>query len=934
MVLLTKMIFIQLTLLILLSSIKQGDGYAIRGCEVHNLDQPKVLCYKMDLDHVPEQLPPKTVILDISFNRIEVIKAADFSNVCYMVELNISTNIIQVIEMGSFQKLSRLELLNLSNNKLESLSAGIFEGLQNLSTLLLDNNGIVIIQPMAFSALGNLRVLGLSSNPLRTLKILGTIFQLHSLEEIYIGNCSLVLFSSSDIENISTSLHIIDASKNAFSAINFTTQILENLTSLDISFCGPPVVWTIQDPCFLKGLKRLFMEGIKLKPPAVSQVIHSLSCSSLEEISLGHLNLADSDHIIQEICLKHPNIQTLHLQGNDYTRFTSNTFQNCTSLKNLDLSHNTFVHVPRETFSHLSSLKQLTLANNKLTALPDDLSQMTILERLNLSSNQLTTVYLNDTKSYSQLKYLDLSENKIFFFHSSSPITWSLQYLNLGQNYLFDISESFAANLRNLQDLILRTNKLSSITANTFKNLTFLKALNLIDNQIEIIYPGAFEGVENLQTLLLGSNKITRNDLQSNTFRGLKSLVELQLFRNYIEYESSKKLDVPPFQILKSLKLLTLNSQGHNGMRNLPVNIFEGLVALNKVLIGNLALSEIDKNVLLYIPQLKELDLSNNPIQTLHKSLLEPVCNLTELHLNRMKLETLDFINSLNFSKLVVLRAAGNELSTFTDKQHQALPSLKFLDLRSNPLYCSCDNQWFLNWVQSDVKTQVLYFYDFQCAYPPSKREQKFSTFNTDSCRPNYDFILFVSTSVCISILLVSLTVWKFLSRQIVHYYYMLQGYLYDRKYKGKKQEHQFDAFISYNCSDEEWVFSQLVPNLEETNNWKLCLHHRDFEPGKAIVDNIVDSIYSSRKTICVISRHYLASEWCSKEMQVASYRLFDEHADVLILLFLEKIPNHRLSPYHQMRRLLKEKTYLIWPKDGNDLTAFWNMVNQALQDD
>lgn len=39
---------------------------------------------------------------------------------------------------------------------------------------------------------------------------------------------------------------------------------------------------------------------------------------------------------------------------------------------------------------------------------------------------------------------------------------------------------------------------------------------------------------------------------------------------------------------------------------------------------------------------------------------------------------------------------------------------------------------------------------------------------------------------------------------------------------------------------------------------------------GKPIMENITDAIYNSRKTICVISRSYLQSEWCSREIQVA----------------------------------------------------------------
>ena len=39
---------------------------------------------------------------------------------------------------------------------------------------------------------------------------------------------------------------------------------------------------------------------------------------------------------------------------------------------------------------------------------------------------------------------------------------------------------------------------------------------------------------------------------------------------------------------------------------------------------------------------------------------------------------------------------------------------------------------------------------------------------------------------------------------------------------------------------------------------------------GTSIMENITEAIYGSRKTICVISRHYLESEWCSREIQMA----------------------------------------------------------------
>ncbi|KAI3359014.1 hypothetical protein L3Q82_015398, partial [Scortum barcoo] len=71
----------------------------------------------------------------------------------------------------------------------------------------------------------------------------------------------------------------------------------------------------------------------------------------------------------------------------------------------------------------------------------------------------------------------------------------------------------------------------------------------------------------------------------------------------------------------------------------------------------------------------------------------------------------------------------------------------------------------------------------------------------------------------------------------------------------------------------------------------------------KPIIKNITDAIYGSRKSICVISRRYLQSEWCCREILMASFCLFDEQQDVLILLFLEEIPARQLSPYYHMRK-------------------------------
>ena len=64
----------------------------------------------------------------------------------------------------------------------------------------------------------------------------------------------------------------------------------------------------------------------------------------------------------------------------------------------------------------------------------------------------------------------------------------------------------------------------------------------------------------------------------------------------------------------------------------------------------------------------------------------------------------------------------------------------------------------------------------------------------------------------------------------------------------------------------------------------------------------------------------------------VSSYRLLDEKEDVLILLFLEELPEKQLSPYYRMRKLVRRSTYLSWPQAARHPGLFWQNVHRALE--
>ncbi|XP_055083698.1 LOW QUALITY PROTEIN: toll-like receptor 13 [Periophthalmus magnuspinnatus] len=279
--------------------------------------------------------------------------------------------------------------------------------------------------------------------------------------------------------------------------------------------------------------------------------------------------------------------------------------------------------------------------------------------------------------------------------------------------------------------------------------------------------------------------------------------------------------------------------------------------------------------------------------------LFEPLKDQNVLDLTNNNIQSLDILHGANLTKVEKLILQNNKLAVINEAVFEALPSLKYLDLSGNPFACNCSNAGFISWAIRNKQVQVVNAFQYRCSSPPTEEGHFLLDFN------------------------VQLSGLRLLPPF---------GFLYDSKKKRQGCPDIYDAFVSYNVHDEDWVYGELLPELEGVQGWRLCLHHRDFQPGKPIIENITDAIYSSRKTLCVISRRYLQSEWCSREIQMASYRLFDEQKDVLILLFLEKISSNQLSPFYRMRNLVKSRTYLSWSQVQSHKGLFWENVRRALE--
>jgi len=82
-------------------------------------------------------------------------------------------------------------------------------------------------------------------------------------------------------------------------------------------------------------------------------------------------------------------------------------------------------------------------------------------------------------------------------------------------------------------------------------------------------------------------------------------------------------------------------------------------------------------------------------------------------------------------------------------------------------------------------------------------------------------------------------------------------------------------------------VLNQLVTRLEEQEGFKLCLHFRDWTPGDWIPDQIVRSVDKSRRTVVILSKHFVESVWSRLEFRAAHSQALSDKANRLILVMM-----------------------------------------------
>ncbi|KAF4795326.1 toll-like receptor 13 [Turdus rufiventris] len=899
--------------------------YGFRNCIQAPWDPGLFRCIQRFLSNVGAavgDLPSTATSLNLSVNTLRQVPPHAFAHLPHLYTLDLSRNKLELLAPKAFWGLSALAHLDLAHNNVSVLAAGVFIQLGNLSTLRLDYNPLQKVDPGAFQTLAALSTLWLRGGQLSALEpVAVAVKNLTHLDLLDL--CGNMLSTLSP--GLPATLRVLLLCNNSLGTLSGATPgvMPPGLHKLDLSYNN------ISDPELLTrlGLQNLTYLHLAGNPLNVVQVLRTAGVSPRHlDVSGLQVSIEDLKYLCQQ--LTGPLLERLQLQRLELKAMPNGSLASCPELGALDVSGNRLRYLgcigQLLNQAQRAALGELVAEHNLLQRLPSCKGAPVLhqLHNVSLRFNRILVAGADAFNNTPALRQLRLDVNGLARLHRAALRGLrELQHLRLDNNLLTDLLPGSFADLQQLEDLNLRNNRVAVLFPGAFKGLDHLKTLDLGGNNLRYLAPKAFQGLLQLRQLYLDRNRLL--EVRAETFQLVQgTLGVLDLSVNALRYLSRHLQQPPPFRYLHNLYDLKLQAQQPYGMRVVPQRFFQGLTALRLLYLSRNSLSAIPADAFDDLAQLQYLTLADSTggMGHLPAGIFKNLSKLRSLDLESAGLRSFGPEVFGNLTRLKELHLAKNELRALDVTLATSLPALRYLDLRKCPLSCSCANAWLPGWLARGP-VQVVYLYNYTCG-EMGGASVYLHCFDTHVCYLDMGRYLFAGTAPAVLLLLVLPLLHHRGYWRLRYQLFLLRAWARGR-WRREQRRYTYDTFVSYNSGDERWVLEELVPELER-GALRLCLHHRDFCPGRAIVDNIVDAVYNSRHTVCVVSRGYLRSEWCSLEIQMASYRLFDELRDVLVLIFLEDIPEAELSAFHRMRRVLLRRTHLRWPSEPPARPLFW----------
>ena len=693
-----------------------------------------------------------------------------------------------------------------------------------------------------------------------------------------------------------------------------------------------------------KCLPRLLVSMLIFRQASTSQCPHVCECNNT-----SHLATCRDQPGLDYIPTFPNDITKLKFTGNNLSHVNEATFLNLTTLnlEVLTLRHNNILSISSNALSSLLHLRSLDLSGNGLL---NTTQVAACLE--NLHSTYITDIRINSFGWYEEPTdiYLSLS-------------SYNITKLTMNRNYFKHLNISaIGRHLPNLASLDVSFNNVQNITTGRLPNMIELK---LHHNYIDVdgmFYSNGYCNFPNLQILNLGSNFVNYFE---DRFFCLDNLETLVLDKNPV-----KQIQSNSFVNLTSLKSLHLNNMGDR-LFNIHKYAFKS-ESLNVLTFSKNHFSFTTTAKYTYfdadyifsgIQNLEELDLSENYFNIsdgVLSRMLSGLTNIRTLTIMSSKLTTIPSNIFVNMYHLEVLNLADNHMKAWSGVEvfgnisslwsirldfnyinvvkesffpESLIANLAMVNMTFNPFCCQCQNLWFRKWIDERPTLFSHYPNYYTCNNPPELEGTKLKDyFPSDSeCNPTDTFVNVVASLALIGIFTVIVVSLIYKGRWHIRYWI----YLYRTNHSSyipinSDENYLYSGFVVYCDEDTEWVVLKFLKIVEDENGAKLCIHHRDFEVGKLIVDNIAENIAQSKKIILVMSAPMIQSDWCLFEIRMAQRKFLNDGNGSLIIIMLENVLKKDMP--QSLRNLIDITTYITWSEDPYVQERFWTNVVNAIK--
>ncbi|KAM6395325.1 toll-like receptor 2 [Rhynochetos jubatus] len=330
---------------------------------------------------------------------------------------------------------------------------------------------------------------------------------------------------------------------------------------------------------------------------------------------------------------------------------------------------------------------------------------------------------------------------------------------------------------------------------------------------------------------------------------------------------------------------------------------------------------------------LEYLDLSHSQLDRLDMEYFTRSPRLRELRLSGNKIK---FIPSeWRCLRLEVLAIDGNSFGVINRGSFVNMPRLVSLAAGNNPYHCTCDLYLFLEETRRRGRPALTDWpHAWTCYHPEPLLDTAVAAYAPRPLECDVAALVAVAAAgTAVTVTACAALCWKLDAVWYLRATYRLLRSKYGARRPGAARRCSYHAFVSYSHADAGWVRRELLRRLENAEPpYRLCIHERDFTPGRWIIDNIVENIERSAKVIFVLSRSFVDSEWCNYELYFAHQRAVGLGGEDVILVVKEPIDARALPRrFARLRKMLGTKTYLEWPREPGRRPFFWLQLRGLL---